>query len=610
MKEVEQYFNSIKQLIRCEQYERKDFNVKKVKIAVMSLPIPERISTRPAFCSSLLELVKTGAAEGADLVLLPQYAVPLEKAHELIPELSGIAAEYSCYIVYNTETQENGNRYNDTVILDRLGKEVGCYRKTHVIEGLDVGIDVGSDMPVFELDFGKAAILSGTDIFIPELTEIYAVKGAQLFLVCGGTEPLNDDTQVQRLLGTRAIQCYNYLAYSSYASEKKMFFNSNIECMNDGNMEYDSPSHGGTSIDGLANVLNANGMGLHQGRACVLDYRGETLGSTGREAGVTVAAIDMDRKERIKEYVFGWADIIKCQKPRGVFDALTDIQYTPAMQKRKTVRVAALHLPYKRTINETMRVKDGEQVPTDYEYVFALCHRAGARGVDVICTSEYAVHWDNPSKETLDQFGYIAAEHGCYIIVNFARDKEYNITQIWDRRGKMCFEYEKVNNLCFVYDGKMPAGDKLPVFEADFGTIGIMVCADVYSQEIPRIYALQGADIIFQQSQSWGYDTTAIGDKVISGYCIENSMYVVHVNFPSSQVCQRSAVFDPTGHMIAASNYNLEGILYADLDMDAVYKKPSLAYTKDGVGYCNNFRERMIKARRPALYTPLTSYDK
>jgi len=581
--------------------------MKETKIAVLSLPVPERIAIRPAVCEALLEYVENAASEGADLVLLPQYAVPPDKASIWVPALASIAESNNCYIVYSTETEEDGKSYNDTIILDRKGKSAGCYRKTHVVEGLDVGLDIGDEIPIFELDFAKAAILAGSDIYVPELSEIYAVKGAELFLVCGGIEPLNDDNQIKRLMAARASQCYNFLAYSAYASEKKMFFNSNVECMNDGNMAYDSPSHGGPNLEGLVNVLNNNGLGLNQGRACVLDYRGEILGSTGREAGSVTVTIDMQRKKRIKEYVFGFADIIKSQKPRGVFDPLMDQPFVTAAQKRRNVRIAAAHLPYKRTINEAMRVKDEMFQPVDYDYVFSVCHRAGAKGVDVICTSELTVPWDNPTQQTLDQFGYIAAEYGCYVIANFGREKDYNITQIWDRQGKTCFEYEKVNNLCYIYDGKMPAGDKLPVFDADFGTIGIMVCADVYSQEIPRIYALQGADILFLQSQSWGYDTTAIGDRVISAYCIENCLYILHNNFPASQICQRSAVFDPTGHIIAASNYNLEGILYADLDMDAVYRKPSLVYTQHGIEQSYDFRNRMMRARRPALYSELTS---
>ena len=581
--------------------------MKKVKLAVLSLPIPERISTRPAVCETLLEYVENAATDGADLILLPQYAVPPEKADEWVPALSSLAVSNNCYIVYSTETEENGKHYNDTIILDRNGKNVGCYRKTHVIKGFDVGLDVGDEIPVFTLDFAKVSILSGSDIYMPELSEISTVKGAELFLVCGGIQPLNDDTEIQRLIAARASQCYNYVAYSSYASEKKMFFNSNVECMNDGNMTYDSLSHGGPNLEGLVNVLNHNGLGLHQSKACVLDYRGEILGSTGRESGYVIVTIDMERKEQIKEYVFGISGIIQNQKPRGVFDPLTDQPYIPATQKRRIVRVAALHLPYKRTINEAMRVKDDQFQPVDYDYVFSYCHRAGARGVDVICSSELTVPWDNPTQQTLDQFGYIAAEYGCYVIANFGREKDYNITQIWDRQGKMCFEYEKVNNLCYIYDGKMPAGDKLPIYHADFGTIGIMVCADVYSQEIPRIYALQGADIIFQQSQSWGYDTTAIGDRLISSYSIENCMYIVHNNFPASQVCLRSAVFDPTGHIIAASDYNLEGILYADLDMDAVYRKPSYAFMEHGIERSDDFRDRLMRARRPALYAELTS---
>ena len=45
---------------------------------------------------------------------------------------------------------------------------------------------------------------------------------------------------------------------------------------------------------------------------------------------------------------------------------------------------------------------------------------------------------------------------------------------------------------------------ELPVFATDFGVIGIILCGDIYSQEIARAMALQGAEIVFCPSQSWG----------------------------------------------------------------------------------------------------------
>ena len=55
-------------------------------------------------------------------------------------------------------------------------------------------------------------------------------------------------------------------------------------------------------------------------------------------------------------------------------------------------------------------------------------------------------------------------------------------------------------------DGGVTPGDALPVFETDFGTIGMMICWDVTFPEAARTLAKQGAEVIFLPI--WGGNLT------------------------------------------------------------------------------------------------------
>jgi len=570
----------------------KDYYYKQIKekrrdtpmIAVLSVKAREIVERRPVIVEDAFWELLNEALEipGIDLILLPQYSV---QKPQWVKTLSNLAREHNVYIVYSTEvTAENGGYYCESVILDREGNEFGRYRQTHAFSGYDVGIGVGDDLPIFELDFGKVAIMSGSDILYPEVAEIYSVKGAEILLYQAGITPLQDDSELMRILKGRAVADYCFVATATYASENSMYFVSNIE--GHGNTKF-FPY--GTDISGHYNGM---GLGFHTGRACIFDLRGDIIASTGRETGVASAKIPMYKKRGIKDYIFGPAEIVYHQNKRGVFDELTAFTYTPPEPEYKRfVKLAMCHLPYSYTIH-------GQ---TDYARVFEWTEKAAQTGADLVMTSEFAAAYE-PGEDVFARFAELAATYGCYIAANMGKPTGENISYLWDREGKLVFTYEKINNLCMMYDQQEPAGSECPVYDTDFGRIAIMVCADTYSQEIPRVYGVKGVDLILLQSQSWGYDTTAIGEGVLCAYAIENCLYIAHNNFPHSQVDSRSLVIDPTGFIAAATPYNQEGIIETILDLSAVREKPCYVFGEKGIEFATDYKERLLSARRPSLY--------
>lgn len=91
-----------------------------------------------------------------------------------------------------------------------------------------------------------------------------------------------------------------------------------------------------------------------------------------------------------------------------------------------------------------------------------------------------------------------AREHRAWVILGCARRVPGGVANsalIYDRGGRLVGTYDKVH--CRGHDRKFVAGRSLPVFRADFGRFGVMICADRRWPETVRTLALQGAIVIF-----------------------------------------------------------------------------------------------------------------
>lgn len=59
--------------------------------------------------------------------------------------------------------------YNGAVLIDRNGKIVGDYVKTHLWDNEQSVFAFGSDYPVYQLDFGKVNVMICYDARFPEV---------------------------------------------------------------------------------------------------------------------------------------------------------------------------------------------------------------------------------------------------------------------------------------------------------------------------------------------------------------------------------------------------------------------------------------------------------
>jgi len=141
------------------------------------------------------DLLDAAGRKGADIVCLPECITSvsvnkgIEEVAQPIPgpateRLSEIAKKYRMYVVASLYERVEDYIYNTAILIDRNGRIIGKYRKTHLPHAeVKNGVTPGNDYPVFETDFGKVGLEICYDIFFPEVTKILALRGAVMILL-------------------------------------------------------------------------------------------------------------------------------------------------------------------------------------------------------------------------------------------------------------------------------------------------------------------------------------------------------------------------------------------------------------------------------------------
>lgn len=111
-------------------------------------------------------------------ILFNSLAVPVPGP--LTDLVSVIARKYNMYIIAPVYESQNGKIYNTAVVFDRNGKIIGKHRKT-VLPVLETWlVSTGDDFEVYNADFGTFAIATCLEMSFPEISSIYALKGADI----------------------------------------------------------------------------------------------------------------------------------------------------------------------------------------------------------------------------------------------------------------------------------------------------------------------------------------------------------------------------------------------------------------------------------------------
>jgi beta-ureidopropionase len=163
-----------------------------------------------------------------------------------------------------------------------------------------------------------------------------------------------------------------------------------------------------------------------------------------------------------------------------------------------------------------------------------------------------------------ESFSRKAREHQCYIVVPMYLLEERpqkqvsNVGVLFDRRGEVAGIYRKlhpaVSDTTGSMEGGITPGKEAPVFECDFGKLGMQICFDIYFDYGWKELARKGADLVVWPSQTPQTVQPAL-------WALQHRYYVV-----SSTWRNNASIFEPTGRI--ASQLKPPGqILVEELDL-------------------------------------------
>lgn len=202
------------------------------------------------------------------------------------------------------------------------------------------------------------------------------------------------------------------------------------------------------------------------------------------------------------------------------------------------------------------------------EQFIGVIEQAGRQGCDILLLGEtitLPARGDTPTLEKAEpipgpiteRFGELARQYKMYIIVGLLENDHgtlYNTAALIDRQGKIAGRYRKVFLPLDDLESGVTPGDHYPVFDTDFGRIGIIICYDIAYPEPARAMAVQGAELVF--NPNWG------NYFPVAARAMENQVYLVSSGYDTP-----TDIYDPSGKKIAACEQR-PGVAVAEIDLN------------------------------------------
>ncbi|MCX5515756.1 carbon-nitrogen hydrolase family protein [Kaistia algarum] len=147
--------------------------------------------------AAAIETLIAQQQQGYGLVVLPfnsfigDAALTAETAKTLAEPIGGksytmaqgLAKKFRTYLMFSMPEVAGDKYYETAVLFDYDGKQVGLYRKAHLNDAEQGWATAGNELPVFDTDLGRIAVVLNDEARIPELADMYGLKRANMILV-------------------------------------------------------------------------------------------------------------------------------------------------------------------------------------------------------------------------------------------------------------------------------------------------------------------------------------------------------------------------------------------------------------------------------------------
>jgi predicted amidohydrolase len=196
------------------------------------------------------------------------------------------------------------------------------------------------------------------------------------------------------------------------------------------------------------------------------------------------------------------------------------------------------------------------------EVISGVIDTEAAKGVDLVVLPElwrgheYMETLDGP---TVQAMSALARKHHTYILSPTEIDnhgRRMNSAVLLDRNGKVVFVYDDVFPSEWDHKAKLEVGVSAPVYQADFGRLGVAICFDVNFPEVWRGLADQGAELVV-------WPSAYSAGTALQAHALNYHYYVV--SSTSSRDC---TVYDITGQQILYQKSAGINAAHITLDLD------------------------------------------
>lgn len=268
-----------------------------------------------------------------------------------------------------------------------------------------------------------------------------------------------------------------------------------------------------------------------------------------------------------------------------------------APQTPRIVRVATTRIfpPY-----EGVSVADNTRKMAD------MMDRVGPEKPDIVLFSECLVnrHVQEPMAQTAqtipgpltDMLSEKARRYGTYIVTSLHevnKDGHYSNTAVLiDRQGAIAGKYSKVHLTMTEAEAGLLPGNDYPVFDTDFGRVGMLVCWDNWFPESVRALRLQGAEMIFLPIAGDGVPHH--WEAISKARALDNSIYLVS---SATETDNPSCIINPAGEIVGEATGTF-GHVVKEVDLSQTWRLRWLSVGSAEGEAASLYREE----RRPETY--------
>ncbi len=219
--------------------------------------------------------------------------------------------------------------------------------------------------------------------------------------------------------------------------------------------------------------------------------------------------------------------------------------------------------------------KPGLTLADNRETLTAVVDKAGVQNPDIIllgeCMYDRGVNLPLADKVETDRGSMCtlmrqkAAQYHSYLIYNFHEydnGEIYNTSILFDRQGGTAGKYRKTHLTVTELEAGMTPGEGYPVFDTDFGRIGMLICWDHYFSATTEAVVENGAEIIFVSSAGDAAEQCIARAKDSGVY-----LAVCGMNTENTHGWGPARVVSPLGELLAHGGEHAEPVV-CEIDLN------------------------------------------